>query len=97
MISRRRQGPAFHRDRLPDPLAYFEAEGAHLVGRGEWRSMRCPFHNDEHPSCRVNVSSGAFKCFVCGAHGGDVLAFEMQRHDVSFREAAIRLGAWSDR
>ena len=27
-------------------------------------------HEDQHPSCSVNVHSGAFNCHGCGAHGG---------------------------
>ena len=27
-------------------------------------------HHDQHPSCSVNVHSGAFNCHGCGAHGG---------------------------
>ena len=27
-------------------------------------------HNDQHPSCSVNLHSGAFNCHGCGAHGG---------------------------
>jgi Toprim-like len=27
-------------------------------------------HHDQHPSCSVNVNSGAFNCHACGAHGG---------------------------
>lgn len=48
----------------------------------------CPFHNDRRPgSFKFNTLSGAFKCFSCGASGGDILAFVMQRDDVSFPEA----------
>ena len=27
-------------------------------------------HDDQHPSCSVNLESGAFNCHGCGAHGG---------------------------
>ena len=27
-------------------------------------------HHDQHPSCSVNLHSGAFNCHGCGAHGG---------------------------
>lgn len=37
----------------------------------------CPFHDDKRPgSFRVNIKTGAFRCFACGAHGGDIVAFE---------------------
>jgi DNA primase len=40
----------------------------------------------------VNLDSGAFRCFACGARGADILAFAMQRHGLGFRDALDRLG-----
>ena len=88
---------AFRRECLPDPIQYFQSEGLVLVGHGEWRSTRCEFHDDVNPSMRVNIATGAFRCFACGVHGGDVLAYEMARYGIAFREAAERLGAWEDK
>ena len=39
-------------------------------------------------------NTGAFRCMVCGAKGGDVLAFYMLRHGLRFIDAAKALGAW---
>jgi hypothetical protein len=37
----------------------------------------CPFHADRRAgSFRVNIESGAYTCYSCGAKGGDVVAFE---------------------
>ncbi len=83
----------FQRAALPDPRAYFKSVGLRLVGRGRWRSVVCPFHDDAHPSLRVNIDTGAYKCMACGAKGGDVLAFHRQRHGLSFVQAARDLGA----
>ena len=85
---------AFNRDRLPDPAAYYAEQGLKFTGRGAWRSATCPFHSDTNPSLRVRIETGAFRCMVCGAHGGDVLAFHSQRHGLQFIEAAKALGAW---
>ena len=84
----------FKRDRLPNPAEYYEGQGLKLIGGGQWKSTVCPFHKDTRPSLRVREDSGAFRCMVCGAHGGDVLAFHMQRHGLRFVEAARALGAW---
>lgn len=86
----------FRRDLLPDPLIYYASEGVELRGRGAWRDAVCPFHADTTPSLRVHAESGAYKCMACGAHGGDALAFHMQRHGLRFVEAARALGAWGD-
>jgi len=50
----------------------------------------CPFHDTGKPgSFSVNLETGAFICFVpeCGAKGGDVIAFVMQRHGLTFQAA----------
>ena len=83
----------FERERLPDPLAYFDQTGLRLLGRGAWRSALCPFHDDHNPSLRVNAETGAFRCMACGTKGGDVLAFHRARHGLSFVQAARDLGA----
>ena len=88
---------AFNRSLLPTPLAYFvNIEKMKLVGSGAWRTTLCPFHADKSPSLRVNVHTGGWRCMSCGAHGGDVLAFHMQRHDLAFIDACKALGAWEN-
>ena len=85
--------PHFDRSRLPDPESYFTAELGVLHGRGTWRDALCCFHPDTRPSLRLNVQTGAFRCMVCGASGGDVLAFQMRRYEQPFPAAAKALGA----
>jgi len=85
----------FDRARLPNTADYFEQQGLKLTGGGEWRNVICPFHDDTKPSLRVRLDTGGFRCMVCGAHGGDVLAFHQQRHGLSFMDAAKQLGAWT--
>lgn len=59
----------------------------------------CPFHNDRHPSMRVNPARQMYKCFVCGA-GGDVFDFLMRHENFTFTEAvrwcASRVGIHLD-
>lgn len=86
----------FIRDRLPDPVSYFEGEGLTLHGPGKWKSALCVFHGDKNPSMRINTETGAWVCMSCGEKGGDVLAFHMQRHVLEFVEAARALGAYVD-
>lgn len=85
---------AFRREKLPNPAEYYRGQGLKLTGGGEWKNAVCPFHKDTHPSLRVRIDSGGFRCMVCGAHGGDVLAFHMRSYGVGFIEAAKALGAW---
>ncbi len=85
---------AFNRGRLPLPNDYYRNQGLKLTGGGEWKSAICPFHADKKPSLRIRLDSGGFRCMACGAHGGDVLAFHMQRYHLGFVSAAKALGAW---
>lgn len=86
----------FRRDQLPAPAAYYAAQRIKLHGGGAWRNAICQFHNDTSPSLRVRIETGAFRCMVCGAHGGDVLAFHRKKYGLSFIAAARDLGAWGD-
>lgn len=52
----------------------------------------CCFHQDNRPgSFRVNLTTGAFKCFACGAAGSDVIAFTMSFYGLQFIEALHKL------
>lgn len=84
----------FNRNHLPWPAEYYKSQGVKLMGGGEWKNARCPFHLDNKPSLRVRLDSGGFRCMACGAHGGDVLDFHMQLYGMGFVEAAKDLGAW---
>ena len=85
---------SFDRTRLPVSTHYYPAQGLKLSGKGAWRDAVCPFHDDTKPSLRVRLETGSFRCMVCDARGGDVLAFHMQRYGLSFKDAAVALGAW---
>lgn len=83
----------FVRERLPDWIAYADAQGLELTGKGSWRSTLCPLHDDHSPSLRVNTESGGWCCMSCGCSGGDTLSFHMQRYGADFLDAARELGA----
>ncbi len=85
----------FIKDRLPDPISYFDAEDVNLVGPGYWKTGPCRFHGSRD-SLRVNTRSGGWVCMGCGAKGGDVLAYQMQMYGQEFVEAARALGAYLD-
>ena len=47
----------------------------------------CPFHDDRHPSMKVDER---FYCFGCGA-SGDVIDFVSRMESIGAKEAALRL------
>ena len=56
------------------------------VNRGDM--ICCPFHDDRHPSMKLN--KGCFYCFGCGATG-DVIDLVARLFDLSSYEAAQKL------
>ncbi|WP_394332395.1 CHC2 zinc finger domain-containing protein, partial [Alkaliflexus imshenetskii] len=34
--------------------------------------IRCPFHQDDKPSCKIYSDTGTFHCFGCGATGDQI-------------------------
>lgn len=57
----------------------------------------CVFHEDRHKgNFKININTGAFKCFACSAKGGDVIAFTQLCHNLTFKEALKHLiNEWS--
>lgn len=84
----------FSREALPPAIPYYESQNIKLKGSGAWRDAICPFHPDTKPSLRINVEKGAYRCMVCGARGGDVLAFHQHKYGLNFVESCKQLGAW---
>lgn len=67
-------------------LAYYGGKYPRAGGWGNWRSYRCPFHQDDIESASVNTRAGRFNCHACGV-SGDIIALVMQREQVGFAGA----------
>lgn len=52
--------------------------------------VRCPLHEDNRPSLRMNVARGVWHCDVC-AEGGDGIALVMRVRRCSFPDAVREL------
>jgi len=50
---------------------------------------KCPFHSDSSPSLYIYPNN--YHCFACNAHG-NVIDFEMNQKNQTFREAVLELG-----
>ena len=85
----------FDHNRLPMVADYYRPIFGDLrFNAGGWAQVHCLFHEDGHASLSIHRERGAFRCFACGARGGDVLAFEMRRSGADSKSAARALGAW---
>lgn len=84
------------RGSLPTPLRYLSEQGL-LTGkpRAEWASIRCPAHKagaEMHPSLRISLADGHFRCHACGACGGDIVSLHRLVTGKGFRDAVADLG-----
>ena len=86
---------SFDKSALPAPADYYLQHFPTLRNEATNEMVLCQFHNDHNPSLSLNLETGAFRCFACGAKGGDIIAFHCLKFDVGFVEAAKELGAWS--
>jgi len=90
-------GACFDRALLPPPARYLGSRGLlPAEARGLWAAIRCPVHKDgseSHPSLRISLKDGHFRCMACGVKGGDILALHRLITGAGFFEAARELGA----
>jgi len=89
----------FQKELLPPARQFYERELGKLSrpNRKGWAVANCPFHKSKsRTSFSVNVDSGGFHCFGCGAKGGDVISFLMLRDKCDFKTATKHLGAWDE-
>ena len=70
-------------------LAYYNIS---IIGTGDQVRIRCPFHDDDNPSCSVNLQDKVFNCKAgsCGQHG-NILHFVQEIEGCDVRAAAIRV------
>jgi DNA primase len=92
MLNKKLNADYIKRSLTPFDFYRHELPGAPLK-RPNWNDGGlCPFHADNNPgSFRVNLSTGAFKCFACGMAGGDIVAFIMALYGLQFIEALAKL------
>ncbi len=90
----------FRRELLPPARLFYEQQFGQLrrPDRRGWAQCRCPFHESKTKSrsLQLNLATGGFFCFSCGAKGGDLIAFVMQRDQVGFKTACRMLNCWDE-
>lgn len=53
----------------------------------KWQSVKCSFHEDNHPSLRILLPDGGFECKGCGERGGSAIDLVMKLHHLSFPDS----------
>ncbi|GJQ48030.1 MAG: AAA family ATPase [Candidatus Kuenenia stuttgartiensis] len=72
-IKKRLDKTKFYKERIPSLQINGKPEAVGL----------CPFHNDTNPSLSVNLDTGLYRCYACGAKG-DVFTFYQETNGVDF-------------
>ena len=52
--------------------------------------IKCPFHDDRHPSCEIDTGKNLYHCYSCNA-GGDVITFVAAKENLNTRENYDRI------
>lgn len=74
----------------PAPLGpVLEHYGIEVTPRLGWSKIVCPFHDEDEPSCVVDVDGGGFSCFACGVKGRGPAAFIMAKDGVEYDVARV--------
>ena len=96
MIDATLQRRSLVRDSLPTPHQYLAKRNLMTrKPRGEWAAITCPSHKggaEKTPSLSVSLVDGHFRCFACGASGGDIVALHRLITGQKFVEAVRELG-----
>lgn len=87
---------ALVKESLPTPHLYLvKRDLLKRQPRGEWAVITCPSHKggaEKTPSLSVSLVDGHFRCFACGASGGDILALHRLITGQKFIDAVRDLG-----
>ena len=74
-------------EEIKDAVSTREAASFYGLSVQRGGKVCCPFHNDKHPSMKVDKR---FHCFGCGADG-DVINFVQQMFSLDAKQAAFKL------
>ena len=74
-------------EEIKDAVSTREAASFYGLSVQRGGKVCCPFHNDKHPSMKVDQR---FHCFGCGADG-DVINFVQQMFSLDAKQAAMKL------
>ncbi len=74
-------------------IAVVEHYGGRVPTRGGmYIRVRCPFHEDGHPSASINTHKQRFHCFTCG-FDGDAIAVIRWQEECSYADAVAKAEA----
>jgi 5S rRNA maturation endonuclease (ribonuclease M5) len=67
---------------------YFKGEFPELDLSSSQQNVNCKFHDDQKPSCSLNLDQGTWHCHTCNI-GGGILDFEGRLMGIEFTEGSV--------
>lgn len=74
-------------------LAHYGLIPDSSTSSGRSNHIKCPFHADDTPSCKIYPETNTFHCFGCGKTG-DVIDFIMFIEQCTKHEAILKAQSW---
>ncbi|NJO89066.1 MAG: hypothetical protein HC831_08990 [Chloroflexia bacterium] len=74
-------------------LPIFTVLSKYSLKPGKNNHIRCPFHDDSTPSCKIYPETGTYHCFGCGKTG-DQIQWIQDKEGCSQHEAILKAQSW---
>ena len=74
-------------DAVRDEATAYDVAENYGLRPNKAKMICCPFHNDKHPSMKVDKR---YYCFGCGVHG-DAIDFVANLYGIGMKEAAMKI------
>ena len=91
IISSSRKFRSFDDLKLISPSEYYRQVFPGISANQKWAKVLCPFHDDTRPSLSINLVKGCYRCHSCGAKGGGIAKFHMERWGFTWKQAVAEL------
>ena len=73
------------------PSEYYSYQFPGICTNRTMAKVRCPFHDDTHPSLSINLDEGWYKCHACGEGGAGIVKFHMARFNLNYKQTIKEL------
>lgn len=82
---------------FPDPADFYFTYFGKIkkTGNNDFAVVNCCFHSpDKNPSLSINLKTGSFCCFSCGAKGHNIVKFCQLVYGIDYLMAKQLLNEW---
>lgn len=77
---------------IKQKLSILAVLGKYNLKPDKHNQIKCPFHDDDKPSCKIYPDTNTYHCFACGKTG-DAIQFIQDKEGITKHEALLRATA----